>query len=661
MSQTISLGVEKDHVEALTSASGITAISEIIWNSLDADAKNVRVNFKENNIGGYEHITIQDDGHGLDYRKAQVVFAKLGGSAKKETQKSPGGRLYHGKEGKGRFKALALGDLIIFTSVYQKKGKKYKFKITVDRNNLTNAVLADEAEVSRSESTGFEVSLQNVRDEAASKAFSEAGLKEIEEKLALYYINYQDFNIFFNGTPLEFRDLIKDSHEEPVRITDEDEVTHVFNIKVLEWKIDCQKKTYYCNTKGIPFKEGNLGIRPTLPISIFIQSAYIEGLHRENRLDLFEMDDILQEAFKSAKKIARAYQRKKQYLYSKELIEELKRQKIYPYEKEAENAVEEAERQVFDIVALQIHEYLPKFGESELKEKKLTLALIKKALESDTEDFQKIMSDVLELPDEKRQELRDLLDKTSLTHVIDTMKDVTDRITFLTALELLIYDPEMSKNVLERKHLHQILKNETWVFGDEYTYGADDITLKNVLKEYLKALGREDFEEVVNSGDNEDLQIIPDVCLWRQFSLGRPEHFENLIIELKKPTVAAGFKELSQIQQYAQRIQKDSRFPKDKTKWTFYLVTSEVKEELEPQLNQDKREYGHVTQSANLDVHVVRWGDIISKAKARYRYIKEKLNYNLESNEDALTLLRNKYQEYLPEDLEAMDRMNSAS
>jgi hypothetical protein len=56
----------------------------------------------------------------------------------------------------------------------------------------------------------------------------------------------------------------------------------------------------------------------------------------------------------------------------------------------------------------------------------------------------------------------------------------------LNGLEQIIYDKDLNKHILERRHLHKIIVNETWLFGDEYTYGVDDLTLKNVLKAFLK-------------------------------------------------------------------------------------------------------------------------------------------------------------------------------
>ena len=279
----------------------------------------------------------------------------------------------------------------------------------------------------------------------------------------------------------------------------------------------------------------------------------------------------------------------------------------------------------------------------------MTLVGIKEALEKDSSSLQRILTEVIELPDEKREELVEILEETSLSNIIDTMTEIKNRLKFLNGLEELIYNKALNKNVLERKHLHKIIANETWLFGNEYTYGVDDVTLKSVLKEYLKYLGREDFEETVEKDSNEDLLIIPDVCLWKQFSQGVPGNKTNLIIELKRPTVDAGISELSQIKLYATRVSKDRRFPKEKTKWKFLLVTKDIKSDIEFELEQTDRKYGHVVATDLVDVHVLTWGHIISEARTRYEFIKEKLNINLMDNEKNLDYLKTKYSEYLPE------------
>jgi hypothetical protein len=334
------------------------------------------------------------------------------------------------------------------------------------------------------------------------------------------------------------------------------------------------------------------------------------------------MNPELSLVYGEAKKIARTYIRERLHRYSKDFIDELKKENLYPYSSEPENIVEKSTRQVFDIVALQLHDYLPSFDDQDNKGKKLTLSLIKESLEKGSTNLKKILSEVIELPIDKQDELADILEGTSLSNIIDTMSEIKNRLNFLNGLEQIIYDKSINKDVKERKHLHKMIINETWIFGDEYTNGVDDLTLKNVLKAYLKDLGREDFEQIVEDDNNDELTTIPDVCLWQQYSLGSAGK-ENLVIELKRPRVDAGLLEMSQIMGYASKVANDKRFPKDNTKWRFVLITRDIKTELEPQLNQKNRKYGHVSEGENFDVFILDWGKVISEARLRHEFIKE--------------------------------------
>jgi hypothetical protein len=651
MAKLLDIGVEKDHIESLTKANGISSLMELLWNALDADASEIRVDFKRTTLGGYEYITIKDNGHGLTYEKAQDVFSRLGGSEKKTKTQSPTGRQYHGKEGKGRYKGLALGDFVKFTSTFQSNGSLSEFNITLDRNHLSRTEISDLKQLKKGEGeSGFKVEIENINNKNAENALRAENRKELEEKFASYWISYPGFKIYFNNNELEFASLIKNSEEVEIKV-DKDGLIYKFIIKVIEWNFENKKKTYLCNAQGIPFLETNLGIRSSIPISVFIQSIYIEKLQRENTLDLYEADDIVLGILKSSKDFAREYIRKRLHEYSREFIQDLKQKGIYPYKEPAENLIEESKRQVFDIVALQIHEHLPSFNDQDDRNKKLTLSLVSEALENDSKNLRKILNEIIELPEEQRDDLADLLESTSLSNIIDTMAEIKNRLNFLNGLEQIIYDKDLNKNFLERKHLHKIIINETWLFGDEYTYGVDDLTLKNVLKAYLKdSLKREDFEDIVNSEDNSQLETIPDVCLWQQYSLGTAGK-ENLVIELKRPSLNAGMTEMGQIMSYASNVALDKRFPKDKTRWKFILITKDVKKELEPQLKQKNRKFGHVSEGENFDVYVLSWGDIINEAKQRHEFIKEKLNLNLQDNEEGLKYLKTKYKQYLPNEI----------
>jgi hypothetical protein len=59
-------------------------------------------------------------------------------------------------------------------------------------------------------------------------------------------------------------------------------------------------------------------------------------------------------------------------------------------------------------------------------------------------DLSKILTEVLDLPVEKRQELADLLDRTTLAHIIAASKIIADRVEFLQGLETLLFDAEFN-------------------------------------------------------------------------------------------------------------------------------------------------------------------------------------------------------------------------
>jgi hypothetical protein len=57
-----------------------------------------------------QRIRVRDNGHGIGPQDAEELFVHLGGSWKCNANKSKNGkRVLHGKDGKGRFRALALG------------------------------------------------------------------------------------------------------------------------------------------------------------------------------------------------------------------------------------------------------------------------------------------------------------------------------------------------------------------------------------------------------------------------------------------------------------------------------------------------------------------------------------------------------------------------
>ena len=101
--KSVNVELTQEHFERSIKGSPREAIQELIWNACDADAKNISVSFTYDEIFDTKIVSdiyVIDDGHGIAYDRAEEYFGKYGRSQKTYTEKSPSGRVYHGKLGR---------------------------------------------------------------------------------------------------------------------------------------------------------------------------------------------------------------------------------------------------------------------------------------------------------------------------------------------------------------------------------------------------------------------------------------------------------------------------------------------------------------------------------------------------------------------------------
>ena len=116
--KTITVDVQADHLRTLSrSRKPLMAIAELVWNGLDADATEVRIEFTKNSMKGIQRIRVIDNGYGLAQKDAEAAFQNLGGSWKRTDGKTKEKRrILHGRLGKGRFRAFSLGQVVRWTT-----------------------------------------------------------------------------------------------------------------------------------------------------------------------------------------------------------------------------------------------------------------------------------------------------------------------------------------------------------------------------------------------------------------------------------------------------------------------------------------------------------------------------------------------------------------
>ncbi|MEX1028358.1 MAG: ATP-binding protein [Candidatus Paceibacterota bacterium] len=648
--QTLDLQVEQDHVESLAKVRNpIIAIEELIWNGLDADATRVDVKLELNGLGGLATIKICDNGSGISADESERAFGHLGGSAKNGVQLTPGGRIPHGKSGKGRFRAFGIGKSVVWASRYKVNGDVRQFDIRGHRSSLKRFVVGEEK--TSPLSTGVEVTISGIEINFVSLMDSEKATDELSKRLALYLRKYPGICITYDEITVDPAGLEEHSETYELQIRDKDGVETEAELTVIEWKTPTERALYFCDEDGFALEESAPGIQaPGFHFTAYLKSNLIPELVDDGAFAFEDMHPVVTSIVDAAKETLRGHFRARESSRASDLVKKWQEEKVYPYEPGEQGPLKSAEREVFDVCAVKVHEYLPSFERSDTRSKQLTFRLIREALESNPDSLHTILRQVLDLPQDQRDDLAAILDRTHLAAIINAATTVVDRLDFLGSLDELLFGG-FKKTLLERKQLHRILAEELWIFGEQYKLGIDDESLANALKKHIQLLGRGDLapgkaEEVT---DLEGKQRILDLMLYRQIPQLQPDSFEHLVIELKRPSCKLGQKELAQIENYAFSVMEDERFDKAQTRWTFILIGNELSSHADLKCRVRGKKYGHIHESddGSLNIYVKKWSTIIAEAKWRYKFFKEKLELEV-GTADGIRYLRNKHAEKVP-------------
>lgn len=644
----IRVEVQSDYLDRLANTSPIEALSELIWNSLDADADRIHVVIDRNLLGGVESVTISDNGTGMSFDDARKAFAKLGGSSKIQAKRSPAGRVQHGRLGRGRLKAFALGPELEWRSTYKDPGSGRLQQIIVRGTLGTTAgfTITDPTD-SDDETTGTTVTASGTTRSLISLS-SEGAYERLTGAFALYLSKYPTVRIFHNQTLLDPMLIQRHSAAYPLSIPLESGGEAYGELQVVEWNVPVEKELLLCDEAGIVLRHLQPGVNvPGAFFTAYLKSRVVRDAELSGTLELDELDPTLNQLVTVARDNLRTHFRSRESLRAAELVEEWKREKVYPFEAEPADPVESIEREVFDILALNVHRYLPKFEDGDQGSRRFTFHLLKNAIESGGSSLQLILKEVVGLPKDKQDELAKLLERTTLSRIIAASKLVADRLDFLRGLSHLVLDPDLKKVLRERSQLHRIVAEQTWLFGEQFNLAADDESLTTVVKRHCADPDNREILDIREVRTESGKRGILDLMLCQVIRPPEPEAREHLVIELKRPSVRIDGEALLQVKSYANALIRDDRFRDTKTQWHFWALSTDMSDDVRaedfPQNLKDSR--GDVRGK----VYVKTWGEIIQTAEARLRFYQEALEYRADLD-SARDLLRKQHGQYLPDD-----------
>jgi hypothetical protein len=642
----LTVSVQEDHLASLV-RSPLDGLTELIWNSLDADADNVIVVYERNPLEGIEAVRVEDNGHGMTPNEIANAFDRLGGSWKLHTDRSKDGRSLHGKKGQGRWRSLGIGTRAVWDTVASVDGRHVRSRIEINRESLRDADVSPPEDTDLP--TGTTARVDGIT-EAPSGLMSDAAALKLTQRFALHLLKYPVVTIRVDGRTLDPSDLIESMRIVPLQTPDAELV-------VIEWKQKVGDRTLYlCDTAGVALHEVAAGVQPPdLSFSAYLKAQLIRDL--EDQLALAGLEPSgLGPLIADARASLKNHLEEREAERARDVIQNWRSEKVYPFEEPARDQVETVKRQLFDVVAYTASKAVNSSRDPSAR--RLSLRLIEQALESEPSELRHILEEVLKLPKEQMAWLDELLKHTTLTAIVTVSRRIAGRLQFLAGLEHLLFDPKLKAALKERSELHKMVRNEPWVFGEGYALAVDDKSLNEVLAQHRQILGEVTTDDQPVLDADGKVRII-DLMFGASMKQARNRR-EHLVVELKRPSIKLGANELTQITRYAVAVTTDPRFNIKDVDWDFWVVSDDMDDYAIEVTNKDGFPPGmyHRSKEGNVRVWAVLWAEIIENASHRLKFVQEQLNYAI-TTDDAISYLQQAYQQFLPKSLEGPQSVGS--
>jgi len=626
----------------------VRAVVELVWNAIDAEADVVRVQLARSDMDAIERVSVEDDGHGISSDEVQSTFGRIGGSWKALSTRSKNDkRGLHGKLGEGRLRAFALGSRVTWASESANTAGDRE-RVVIEGAKDRAEPFSWEVSPSNETKTGTVVTALNEQDRGLGSLLSDGTLATLTSHFAPVLLNDEQLTIVFDGTRLDPRDEILD--DTTIRAPLDSDPSALLSVRIIEWRTGKHRAVFFGeDSERFVVEASGTELENQAAFSAYVTWAGFD-IDTLSALSLGDMaPDPAGGVWRATKTAVREHFASRRRARRRDQIDQWKSTGVYPYTEEPATDADKAERAVFDIVSSALVPQIPKRKDGA----QLTLSLLRDALRTDPENLAVLVSEFVALSEQDRQALTKLLNETTLAGVIRSANLVTSRSKFLAGLEHLLFDPESSKKVGERDHLHKILEHELWIFGEEYHFMNTERGLTQMLRTHLKLEGLPDGKvEPVKRWDGKTGRI--DLHLAAKTK--EHDRIRHLVVELKAPNIVAGRTERNQIEDYINVVVENAAFASDRSVWEFILVVTDYDSLMNNSITGANRELGLLFEPEKkpgrplVRAYARRWRDIIDENKRRLEFVTSSLEFD-PSLVEGLAFIRAEYAEMLPDDV----------
>jgi hypothetical protein len=352
--RNIQVTAKKDFIESLTSARPFAALAELIWNGFDAKSDKVQVFLDLNEMNGLQSVRVRDFGNGINFSEADKLFGSLGDSWKKAAVRF-NGRPLHGKNGKGRFKAFAIGNQVEWATTYRSEGKSHSYKILGKSSDLDKFDIGNLTETD-ADVSGTEVTIHNVISDFRSLKDDSAQMS-LAKIFAVFLTEYPEASIEYDGDNIDPTAVQSHREEYPLGdITLTGDRKTSASVVIIEWNIPTERVVHLCDSTGISLHETPAGQQVRAPgfnFTAYIKSDHFRELDKTGILALADMHDDVQTILRVAKNKMKEHFRRRLAANHSQIVEKWKKEEIYPYKENQDvGPVEFVERQCSKLSSL---------------------------------------------------------------------------------------------------------------------------------------------------------------------------------------------------------------------------------------------------------------------------------------------------------------------
>lgn len=616
------------------------AIAEFIWNGFDAGATCVDIRYTANPLGGVDDLWVIDNGSGINYGTLDLTFGAFLDSNKIQSfQRSSEVR---GRKGKGRFSYNVISGGASWQTKYKDDEgvlKQYEIIINSSDRSEYDASEPESVPVAEGQETGTAVHFLDMRsnlveDDLTSDSFCNYLSSEFAWFLELN--KSKGYAIKIDGVALDYRNLIGETEEQTIEIGEES-----FRINFIRWSRKIGDKYYYylmnSNLREVCKVLTSFNNKSTtFHHSVYVTSQYFNKFEwdKEPGARLDGLYNQSHEVYKALMKLLRTYLSKKEKEYIRavgaaQLIAQYEEDGILP--KFSDDKYGKARKK--DLVeAIQgIYAVQPKiFLKLATEQRKTMVGFLNLLLDSnERNNVITIIENVVHLTPEEREELAATLRTTTLSRINSAISLVKNRLIVIEGLKKLVTDNE--KFTTERDHIQKIIEENYWLFGEQFNLVSADKPFTTALMEFTYLL---DGQTEKGSFTAEDARRRPDIFICRGQALPGYQYSsfleEQIIVELKRPSVVIGTTQLRQIQDYRDIILKEPSFNSQMRRWKFIVVGKEVDESVKNEYKSfaDKNRPMLVHYRENFEIYAMTWDDVFVTFEHRENFILEKLQFD---------------------------------